>query len=56
MQCITTTTFSMILNGKTCNTFQPERRIRQGDPIYVFRIAGKMNSICVKLGPIKHRY
>lgn len=27
MQCITTTTFTMIVTGKTCNTFQLERGI-----------------------------
>lgn len=31
MQCITTTTFKIIINGKTGNLIQAERGIRQGD-------------------------
>lgn len=40
MQCITTPTFNVTVNGNLANSFQPEQRIRQGDPIlpYIFII------------------
>lgn len=44
MQCITITTFSMILNEKTGDNFQPERGSRE------------MYPFCVYSGWIRYRY
>lgn len=36
IQCTTITSFKIIANGKTRNSFQPERNIRQGDTLYTY--------------------
>lgn len=43
MECIPTTSFSMLINGKFSKTFHPEKDIWQGDPIslYIFIICVK---------------
>lgn len=36
MECITTTTLSMLVSGKPRKAFHPERGTRQGDPISLY--------------------
>lgn len=43
MSCVTTATYSMIVNGNPVGKFSPSRGIRQGDPIspYLFLLCAE---------------
>ena len=43
MSCVTTPTFSILVNGKPCGMIHPSRGIRQGDPLssYLFLLCAK---------------
>lgn len=43
MQCVTTASFRLIVNGRTWYSFQPERGIREGDPLSLY-----ISIICVE--------
>lgn len=57
MQCITITTFSMILNEKTGDNFQPERGSREGDPIapYIIVMCVEYLRRCIHFVSIQDR-
>ncbi|XP_026397067.1 uncharacterized protein LOC113291789 [Papaver somniferum] len=36
MQCVSTTSISVLLNGSPCDQFEPTRGVRQGDPLFPY--------------------
>lgn len=51
MQCITTVTYSFLINNEVAGSVHPQRGIRQGDPLspYIFIICGEvLSGLCKK--------
>ncbi|KAI5332177.1 hypothetical protein L3X38_022306 [Prunus dulcis] len=59
MACVSTVSFSVLINGKPGEPFQPTRGLRQGDPFspYLFLIISEALSRnimkCIESGEIK---
>ncbi|GAU34369.1 hypothetical protein TSUD_217090 [Trifolium subterraneum] len=56
IQCVSTVTFSILINGKPSRTFQPQRGIRQGDPLspYLFILCADVLSALIKKAQTNH--
>ncbi|GAU41426.1 hypothetical protein TSUD_26060 [Trifolium subterraneum] len=56
IQCVSTVTFSILINGKPSRTFQPQRGIRQGDPLspYLFILCADVLSAFITKAQTNH--
>ena len=57
MQCVTTTTFSILLNGNPFSFFKPKRELRQGDPLspFLFILAAKFLARLIKRETVNNK-